>query len=204
MKILNKINKFKKNHKKEKQNLPTLFFFTDRKQFNDIFTIIKKLPQNSAIIIREYDLNQKERLKFAKKIVKIAKYKNLLTFAAKSLKLAVQAKTDGVHFSDNDKSWMKYLFYKKFNQKFFLSCSCHNQKSINKIKEFPINFAFLSPIFDTKTHPNQKAIGHRNLIKLQNHQSAIYALGGVNENNIKLLQNRKIKGVGAISLLTKI
>lgn len=203
MRLLNEINKFKKNHKKEKRNLPCLFFFTDRKQFKDIFAIIEKLPKNTAIIIREYDLSYLERLKFAQKVVKIARNRQLLTFAGKSLKLALEAKTNGIHFSDHETSWQKYLTYKKSNPNFLFSCACHNEKSINKASKLNMDFIFFSPIFKTNSHPNVKPVGLKRLKNISIKNQNIYALGGINENNIKLLRNSKILGLGIISLINK-
>ena len=55
------------------KKLPKMFFFTDRNRVDDIFFVVQNLPKNSAIIIREYDLNSSRRLDFARKISIIAK-----------------------------------------------------------------------------------------------------------------------------------
>lgn len=184
------------------RNLPTLFFFTDRNRFTDIFYTIENLPKNTAIIIREYDLEYKDRLEFAKRVVTIAKANNLITFLGKSLRMSLEAKTNGVHFSDRDKSWRNYLMYQKLNPNFLLSCSCHSEKAIRKAHNFKIKTIFYSPIFKTDSHPNDKTIGHNRLAKMiSNRNYQIYALGGINNNNISLLRNLKMKGIGAISLL---
>ena len=109
---------------------PKLFFFTNRKQFSDIFKTIETLPRNTVIIIREYDLEHKDRLLFAKKIVKIARENNLITLSGKSLELHLEAKTDGIHFSDNDISWRKYLNYKNESPNFRLNEEMYEDKFI--------------------------------------------------------------------------
>ncbi len=185
---------------------PKLFFFTNRKQFSDIFKTIETLPRNTVIIIREYDLEHKDRLLFAKKIVKIARENNLITLSGKSLELHLEAKTDGIHFSDNDISWRKYLNYKKNNSGLLLSCSCHDEKSLRKTMNYGINFLFLSPIFPTNSHPNSKTIGNMRLAKITRElgdKSPIYALGGINLVNIRLLKNTRIAGFGFITMVQK-
>jgi thiamine monophosphate synthase len=62
-KILFEINKFP---------CPPVFL-TDRKKISDFKKIIKSLPKNSTIIIREYDLDKKSREEFAREIIKLAK-----------------------------------------------------------------------------------------------------------------------------------
>lgn len=200
---LSRIAKFGKTNLQKSRSNPKLFFFTDRKRFDNIFQIIENLPKNTAIIIREYDLKYKDRLLFAKEIVLIARKKGLITLSGKSLKLHLEAKTDGIHFSDNEKSWGKYLSYQKRNFKLFLSCACHSEKSIRKAQKFGVNFIFFSPIFETASHPQTKIIGHLRLAKFTRefgNKSNIYGLGGVNERSIKLLKNINISGIGFISL----
>lgn len=203
--ILREINKFKLNHKKPQSNLPTLFFFTNRHQFSDIFSVIKNLPRNSGVIIREYDLDFAQRLEFAKKIVKIAKERHLLTFAGKDLRLALQAKTNGVHFSDQDQRQKQYLSYQKSNPHFLFSYSCHSEKSLKKAARFNFDFLFLSPIFPTNSHQESLTINHQKLTRISlNNNFPLYALGGINSKNIKLLKKSRIYGIGAISLISKL
>ena len=207
MRLFDQINKFQKNHKKNKTNLPTLFFFTNRKKFPNIFATIQKLPKNSAIIIREYDLNYQERLEFALKIIKIAKSRGTLTFIGKDLPLAIKLKANGVHFSDFDQSWQKYLYYQRYNRNFLFSCSCHSQKFLQKAINYNFNYYFLSAIFPTSSHPGTKTLGQRNLTKIINQtakNSAIYALGGINKDNIKLLNNSKVYGIAGISYIANL
>ena len=97
----------------------------------------------------------------------------------------------------------KYLFHQKFNPKLLLSCSCHDEKSIRKAQKFQINFIFFSPIFETNSHLDSKIIGHRRLAKISRevgNNAKIFGLGGINKDNVKLLKNTNISGIGFISL----
>ena len=71
---------------------------------------------------------------------------------------------------------------------------------------YGINFLFLSPIFPTNSHPNSKTIGNMRLAKITRElgdKSAIYALGGINLVNIRLLKNTRIAGFGFITMAQK-
>jgi thiamine-phosphate pyrophosphorylase len=198
-----------KNNSASAKNLPAMFFFTDRKRVADIFNVIRNLPKNCAIIIREYDLIDDERLDFAKKIVAIARekipQKSLKILVGKDWSLARKIKADGIHFSDFDPaeeySKHKLQSHIKNHPNFLFTFSCHSQKSAIKAQKSGCNLIFYSPIFITKSHPNQQSIG---VIKLRNlatkNHLPIYALGGINQENIKLLVNCGIAGIGGIEM----
>jgi thiamine-phosphate pyrophosphorylase len=177
-------------------------FFTDRKKISDIENTIKNLPKKSVIIIREYDLDKKNREIFAQKIITIAKAKGFKTLIGKDFALAKKLKADGVHFSDFDK--LPQQIFR--NKSFILSFSCHSLKSVLRIEKLKADMIFVSPIFPTTSHPGAKIIGLRNLVKIavkaksSNYAAKIYALGGINLTNLKSLRKLPISGFGAIDL----
>lgn len=176
----------------------------------DFEKVIKSLPKNSTIIIREYDLDEASREEFAKKIIALARPKKLKILVGKSFALAKKIKADGVHFSDFDKLPLNFLKKKSFPKKFIFSLACHSAKSVlNSAKSKP-DMIFLSPIFSTTSHADVKALGLKNLAKTafknRNHNyllPPIFALGGINLNNIKSVRKLGISGFGAIDLFLK-
>ena len=193
----------RKNCRVNEKALPVLFFFTDRKQFPDIFEVIKSMPNaGAAIIVREYDLSHSDRTEFAKKIIKIAKEKSLLVLIGKNLKMALELKADGVHFSDHDNCWKKYSTL-KLKKNFIFTCSTHSSKSLNKSYKSDFYAVLYSPIFTTKTHLNQKSVGVLNLAKIAlKSKIPLYALGGVNLSNLRQLKNCYISGIAGISIFS--
>jgi thiamine-phosphate pyrophosphorylase len=184
--------------RKLSKNLPKIFFFTDRKRLDDVFEVVTNLPKNSAVIIREYDLNFTKRLNFALKIRDIAKKNSLKILVGKDAKLAAKIKADGLHLSDLE-GFRRFNHY--LNKNLLVSYSCHSEKSIRKAQKYGCNLIFYSPIFPTKSHPNQKAIGVLALRKLTlKTKIPIYALGGVSIQNIKILRNSRVAGFGGISI----
>lgn len=193
----------RKNCPVNEKALPKLFFFTDRKQFLDIFAVIKSMPDDkAAIIIREYDLSRLERMEFARKIIKIAKEKSLLVLIGKDLKMAQNLKADGVHFSDHDCYLTKYQKFKT-KKNFIFTCSIHSARSLKKAQNSLFDVVFYSPIFATKTHPNQKPAGVFSLAKIAlKSKIPLYALGGINLDNLKQLKNCHISGIAGISIFS--
>ncbi len=186
-----------KSKSSSKKKLPKMFFFTDRNRVKDIFNVVQNLPKNSAIIIREYDLNNSQRFDFASQISDLARKKSLKVFVGKDVELAKKIQADGVHFSDLE----GLKSHNNLGRNFLVSYACHSEKSVRKAQKFGCDLIFYSPIFSTKSHPNQKTIGS---LKLRNLASKItipiYALGGIDENNIKILTNSHVAGIGGISI----
>jgi thiamine monophosphate synthase len=234
----------RKNNRKRHKNLPLLFLFTDRKRI-DIFSAINSLPKGAAIILREYDLSYLERLNLAKKIIAIAKEKSLIMLIGKDLKLALEVRAHGVHFSDNEISWINYLRYQRLlrnnllrknfiknnsqknnsiknnsqknnfvnnnfiknnsRKNFIFTCSCHKIPTLKKAEKSGFDLAFYSPVFKTESHPTQNFLGSLKLAKItRNAKIPVYALGGINGQNIKSLRGCNISGIGGIGLFAEI
>jgi len=163
------------------------------------------LPKNAIIIIREYDLSQAQRLIFAKEIFKSAKKRSdLKILIGKDLQLALALKADGVHFSNHDKLPIQ-INKKNFPKNFIFSFACHDVLALKIAKKIKADFAFLSPIFPTTSHDDAKIFNRFNFVKIavENKKQSyfnppLFALGGVNKQNLKTLQKLGIKGFGAI------
>lgn len=164
------------------------------------------MPKNSIIIIREYDLDQESRYNFAKEIFALKKdRRDIKILIGKNVKLAVELKADGVHFSDNDILPLSFLQKKSFHKNFIFSFACHSEKSLKKAHKIKPNLVFLSPIFPTTSHREAKFFGKLKFAKiavenkkLKYDRLALFALGGINKNNLKFIKNLTIKGFGAI------
>ena len=189
------------------KNLPISIFFTDRKKISNLESTIRNLPKNSAIIIREYDLDNNAREIFAKKIIDLTKDLGFKIIIGKNFELAKKLKADGVHFSDFDKLPIKILKKTNFTKNFIFSFSCHNYKSILRARKKGFKMIFISPIFKTNSHLEAKNLGLRNLAKISLKtknstycQTSLYALGGINCQNISAIRKLTLAGFGAINL----
>lgn len=159
------------------------------------------MPENSAIIIREYDLSQEERYEFALKIKGLVGDKDVKIIVGKDFELAKKIKANGIHFSDFDK--VPELFFKKelFPKDFIFSFSAHSIKSLLAMQNKGLTMLFLSPIFPSTSHLGQKSLGVEKIAKIiskNKNLDYIYALGGINDKNIKLVRKAGFKGFGAI------
>jgi thiamine-phosphate pyrophosphorylase len=213
-------NNIAKTNPQMTKNLPKMFFFTNRKRVENIFDVVANLPKNSGIIIREYDLKYSDRLEFAQKISALAFKNGQMVLVGKDIGLAKEIGADGIHFSDfDDDIFLERTPHrrrptlrgapnssskKSFLPKMILSYSCHHPKSLSKAKKLKADLVFFSPIFSTKSHPNKKPVGVfalRNFVKKTN--IPVFALGGIDKKNVKLLAGSNICGIGGISIFQK-
>jgi len=192
--------------------LPRSFFFLDKKKILtancNLENVIKQLPNDCAVIVRQYDMEKQEREKFAKSIIKIARPLGIKILIGKDFYLAKKVKADGVHFSDFDILPFNFLREKRYLKKFIFSFSCHSLKSFLKSQIFQPDVVFISPIFPTTSHINAKTLGIKNLAKITLKtksgtycKTSICPLGGIDKDNIISIRKlKKISGFGAISL----
>lgn len=174
-------------------NLET-FFITDQSRI-DAFEVCKKLPKNSHVILRDYDHPQREQL--AKDIQKLCRKYKLRFLIAKTPRLAMKLKADGVHFPQFMHARINHWKSRKPN--WIITASVHNQKEIFRTNN--ADFYLISPIFKTESHANTKplGIGKLNRIILQNCNKSFVVLGGINGKSAKKLKNLAIAGLAGIS-----
>ena len=179
-------------------------FFTDRKRCADLSLAIKKLPKNSAVIFREYDLDEAAREKLAQEIIAICRGRNHKILIGKNVALARKLRADGIHFSDNDILPLAVFNRQNWPREFIFSFACHNFLSVLKSQQLKVDLLFVSPIFATKSHPNIAPLGLMQLSKIiRASKVPVFALGGVNEKNIHTLERLGAQGFGAIEMFCK-
>lgn len=206
-KIILAQKKFFLRNKKLAKKLPSAFIFSNQKTAN-LNLLIDSLPlafaKEAAIIIREYDLVSKKRQEFVSKIAKNIRQRNLVFLVGKDMELSIKTKANGFHFSDFDQ--MPITTLRKIKGRKIISLACHNLKSLKKANRNPlkhyIDLVFISPIFNTIKHTDVKGLGLVNLRKLSLYnKKPLYALGGINEQNINsLVKIKKLSGFAGISL----
>lgn len=102
------------------------------------------------------------------------------------------------HFSNskNTKSSFTHIASKKTHiyHKTNITLSFHSYKNLRQITKFKPIIAFLSPVFNTKTHPNHKPLGLIQTFKLgkeikkNSQKTQIFLLGGMNQNKFNKIK----------------
>jgi len=158
---------------------------------------INYLDKNIHIIYRNYD--NKHNIDEIIKIQKTCKLNRRKFFLANNLKLAIYLRLDGVYIP----SFNQEPIPRNINNKpFFILGSAHNLKEICQKKKQGINLLFISPLFKVKKR--NYFLGPVKYNILANHfNNKTIALGGINSQNIKMIDHINCFGFASISYIEK-
>jgi len=84
----------------------------------------------------------------------------------------------------------------------WVSASCHTVEDLNQAEKIHVDFAMLSPVQATKSHPDARPIGWQHFQSLCEHAPfPVYALGGVGPNDLEQSFSCGAQGIAAIRAL---
>lgn len=149
---------------------------------------LKSIPESelSTIVEKVYILAKKHNVK----LIFNGKPEDVHTF-----------KIDGIHL--NSKELKKYRS-RPISEELILGASCHNEEELLKAETINVNYALLSPIFKTGSHPHQDAMGWEKFNELRKKvKFPVYALGGMSPADLKTANSYNAHGVAMISAIWK-
>jgi thiamine-phosphate pyrophosphorylase len=167
---------------KATRKLPHRILLTDSVRLADPRDAIRALPARSGVILRHYNVS--DRAGLARELLAICRPKKIPLLVAGDACLAKAIGADGLHLPEGMLAhelghWRRWL-----SPDTFLSVAAHSPKALRKAASASASFALLSPVFQTKSHPDIKAIGiHRFASWTSKAQLPVYALGGVTRQN---------------------
>lgn len=145
------------------------------------------------IQIRDKDLPEAERLELARETIRRARPCGARVLVNGSLELARAAGADGVHLDSGalmqttsrpDCTWV--------------GASCHNAEELDRAGQIA-DFAMLSPVLPTASHPGEPTLGWQAFSQLAAHSPIpVYALGGVNWADVDLARNHGAHGIAML------
>ncbi len=107
-----------------------------------------------------------------------------------------QVNADGIHLNGHR---LKTLSDRPVAEGKLVSASLHNAEEIARAAEVGVDFAVLSAVLPTKTHPDRTPLGWETFAELlQSATYPVYALGGVDQRHISESRRQGGHGVAAI------
>ena len=165
------------------------YYFISKFETNNI----NKQDKQTVIIFRNYSSNIPDQEQILK-IKKYCKKRGNKFYLSNNIKLAIKLNLDGAYIPSFNKT-TKHLAY-AFKKNFNIIGSAHNLKEI-RIKEMQkVSKIFLSSIF--KKNTNYLGLNKFNLISRLSYKEII-SLGGISNENIKLIRLTKSVGFAGIS-----
>jgi thiamine-phosphate pyrophosphorylase len=153
--------------------LPRLWLFSDERVDTDtLFTAIKRLPRGSGIIFRHYSLAPEDRRALYARVRALARCRHLVLLLADCPQMALQWRADGWHGREKARIG--------FQRPLIHTAPVHSISELHGAVRAGADLLFLSPVFQTRSHPGGKTLGLKGLSRLIRHtDKPVIALGGM-------------------------
>lgn len=106
---------------------------------------------------------------------------------------------DGVHLKSRE-----LINYKSrpISENYILGASCHNEEELAQAEKLNVNYAFLSPVSKTNSHPGQEAMSWNNFYEISKKvKFPVYALGGMQPSDVKIAKSYNAFGIAMIDAI---
>jgi len=177
--------------------LPTWFVMTDHERLADPVPLIPYLPPNSALIVRDLDIDRQS--KTMRRVLPICQDHGvaLLTSLNRPPRYLIG---DGIHIPENSLCYWKQTDIWRLRPTIITS-SAHSFRSLGRAAKFGVDACLLSPVFATKSHKNSASLGMPRFASLCRKASLpVIGLGGISTNQIRRIFMGGATGIAGIGL----
>jgi 8-oxo-dGTP diphosphatase len=159
--------------------LPTQYAITNREEMGEVAfmaALEHALQQGIRLIqVREKHLSPSALLCFTEQVIRLARCYQARVVVNADIELAKAVGADGVHLSS---AVLMDLTHKP--QNLLVGASCHDAAELEQAAKLGLDYAALSPVLPTMTHPDAVTLGWDGFAALVCEQPMpIYALGGM-------------------------
>ena len=178
---------------RRRQTLPPLWMMTDERQGDRLIPALQQLPRGAGVVFRHYALARSERRRLFRQVRAVARRRGLVLLLAGPPALARAWDADGSHGRHG----------KSKDERALRSAPAHNVPEIKAAERAGCDLVFISPAFETSSHPRVRPLGPLRFALLARHARVpVIALGGLTETRAQRLKHF-IHGWGAIDALTR-
>ena len=180
------------------RNLPALILLTDDERLPDPLAAASSLPRGSAVILRSR--SKATCYALAAPLREIAWKNDLFFLVADDPQLAMKVQANGIHLPE--KRAHEASHWRALYPDWLITCAAHSERGVLRAKAFGADAVLLSPVFQTRSHPDRAPLAQIRLRFIAMSVSVpIYALGGIDARNAARLQGAPLAGIAAIGAL---
>ncbi len=182
-------------------SLPSFYAITNAKKYGatEFMPRLKAALEKGVrlVQVREQDMPPEQLESFARHVVALAHEHDARVLVNGDEALAVRCGADGVHLPGE-----RLMRLKQRPATRIWAASCHDAAELAQAAAMEADFAVLSPVLPTPTHPDAAGMGWEKFAALmKNYPLPVYALGGMKP---ALLDTAMQHGAHGISLLSGI
>jgi thiamine-phosphate pyrophosphorylase len=173
-----------------RQSLPRIWLLTDERQGDLVLDAVRRLPAGAGIVFRHYSLAEGPRRLLFEQVQAQARRQGLTLLLAGSRSTALSWGADGWHGWEAGEG--------------LRSAPVHNLRELRRAEAGGAALLFLSPVFQTRSHPGAATLGPRRFAQLAAMaRRPVIALGGVSPANAPKLLRLGAYGWAGIDTWTK-
>lgn len=144
--------------------------------------------------LREKDLPRDELRELALRVVEIAHACNAKVLLNADTEMAREVGADGVQLTSIQLAGLRER--PAIN---WCGASCHNEEELRRAETLGCDFALLSPVLPTKSHPGARHLGWDNFVSIVAGSTIpVYALGGMNQEDMQTAWRHGAHGVALL------
>ena len=179
-----------------------IYLVTDEKACNgkDFYKCIEEAVKGGVKIVqlREKNISTKDFYEKALKVKEICKSYGALFIINDRLDIAQAVGADGVHLGQSDMPIEKAREILK--DRFLIGATARNIEEAKKVELSGADYIGSGAIFGTNTKDNAKKLEMEELKKIvASVKIPVFAIGGININNVGSLKNIGLQGICAVS-----
>ncbi len=179
-------------------SLPSLYAISNAAELgNEEFLrrLEKALQHGLRLLqVREAHLSNDDMLRFTRQVVDLAHRYGARVMVNNDAELARQTGADGVHYTG------KQLQDCNARPAFeWCSASCHSTAELQHAGELGFDFALLSPVLPTLSHPGAAHLGWKRFSEMLTETTLpVYALGGLKPDDLAIAQQHGAHGIALL------
>lgn len=151
------------------------------------------------IQFREKQLDVNEYFSLATRVVEVGKIHGATIILNTDIDTVEKLNADGIHL--NSTVLMK-IKNRPLPENKIVFAACHDTEQLLQAKRIGVDFVTLSPVMQTKTHPDAIPLGWSHFSGLcKSIDMPVYALGGLTENDLEMALSCGAYGIAAIDSL---
>ena len=180
--------------------LPTFYLITDSQRYgkSEMLARIERALRAGAQLlqIREPHLSAEEYLDYARTVCVLAHRYGARVLLNAEAALVESCEADGVHLSSRR---LMSVSARPLPVPYLVSASCHDATELAQAERVEADFALLSPVLPTASHPGAKALGWEHFAQLRLQSDIpVYALGVMQPQHFPQARSHGGQGVAMI------
>ncbi len=171
--------------------LPSLFLFSDPERMPGLVAAARRLPPGSAVIYRHFGAPGRQHTAHA--LAALCRRRRLILLIAADPELAARVGADGVH-------WPEGRLPTARATPGLVTTAAHSASALARAYSMGADAAILSPVFAARSGRAPLGLFRAGQLA-RTAPLPVIALGGVNQDNARLLAGRGFSGIAAVGAL---